>query len=88
MRFIVGTLIVVAGLLAWLGRKRHEVPADRAELRPQLVNLTEEFDEREMRERRGRTGERQELRRRVVHGAYRPIDSLGPPTNVSTYRSP
>ena len=44
--------------------------------------LIEEEKEGEPRPPRKRTGETQELKRRVVHGEYRPIEDPGNPTSV------
>ena len=45
-------------------------------------------EEPEDRHEGGRTGENQELRRKIVHGPYRPIDDRGAPSDVRLPRQP
>jgi len=60
------------------------------------VLLPEDQDDSEERLHRRRSGERQELKRKIVHGPYRPIEDRGarstvarePPTEEKTEPSP
>ena len=48
------------------------------------VMLPDDEDETQDRQAVSRTGETQELKRKVVHGPYRAIDDRGAPSQVKT----
>lgn len=65
---------------------RVEASEGAAGVRPTQVMLPDEEGQEEDRPARHRSGEEQELRRRVVHGPYRPIGDRGAPTDVEKGR--
>jgi hypothetical protein len=78
---------LILGLRYWRSRSRHRLEAREAArpLEPNAVALPDDPDDTEAR-RGHRSGERQELRRRIAHGPFRPIDDRGAPTSVRTER--
>jgi hypothetical protein len=79
---------VLLGLRYWRARSRSRLAArDAAEpLAARAVMLPEDRDDTEARQGH-RSGEAQELRRRIVHGPYRPIADRGAPSQVRTEES-
>ncbi len=79
-------ILIVAGLLWFRSqRRKHQGKIEASmvaiEVKPTKVILSDE-SEPEERPARRRTGETQELRRKVVHGPYRAIDNRGEPSDV------
>lgn len=80
-------IILVSAALLWFwlhGRKppaRIDALDAAAGVTPTTVALPD-ASESEERPRRRRTGETQELRRKVLHGPYRAIDDRGDPSSV------
>jgi len=79
---------LAASLLVWIIRSRRPRPKEieavkGAVVAPNNVTLPEEDDSADRRERK-RTGETQELRHKIVHGEYRPIEDRGAPSEVRT----
>jgi hypothetical protein len=74
----------------WCQRRKHpdkiEASNVAIEVRPTKVILPDEDSDSEERTKRRRTGETQELRRKVVHGPYRAIDDRGAPSKVEIRR--
>lgn len=81
-------LIMVVLLWFWSQRRKHfgkiEASNVTMEVRPAKVILSE--SEPEERPARRRTGETQELRRKVVHGPFRAIDDRGESSDVQMGR--
>ena len=73
----------------WNGRHHpRRINADVAvDVRPTKVILLDEDREGEEPVEQGRTGETQELERKLVHGPYRPIEDAGLPTKVRRKQS-
>lgn len=84
-------IILIAAVLLWFWSQRLKRPGKieasnvAIEVRPIKVTLPDE-SEPEERQTRRRTGETQELRRRVVHGPYRAIDDRGESSDVQVGR--
>ena len=80
--------ISIGGYFLWKGGRRGETirSTEAAAVTPSTVTISDE-DDTELRRRRKRTGENQELRRRTVHGPYQPIGDRGAPTTVRTGES-
>lgn len=79
-------IMIVAGLF-WVWWQRRERPTETessaTNVAPTKVILPEdETNETGERAKRRRTGENQELRRKVVRGEYRAIEDRGEPTDV------
>lgn len=80
-------MILVVAVLVWLWVRRRKYPqtgqaSDAAlGITPTKVILPDE-SEPEERSARQRTGETQELRRKVVHGPYRAVGDRGEPSDV------
>ena len=77
-------LIAAALLWFWWQRRARQGKLqafDASEVRPTKVMLADE-DPSEERPAPRRTGDTQELRRKVVHGPYRAIDEPGAPSEV------
>lgn len=74
-------------LWSWWRKRPGRIEATDAAIgvRPTRVMLPDEGSRPEERPARRRTGETQELRRRVVHGPYRAIDR-GAPSGVEMWR--
>lgn len=86
-------VLAVALLLAFWWRRRERPgrieAADAAiEVKPSKVLLPEDDGDLEQRPARRRSGETQELRRKVEHGPYRAIDDRGAPSEVQSPRKP
>lgn len=83
--------ILIVAVLLWFWSQRRKQPGEieasdaAIEVRPTKVMLPDEI-EPEDRSGRRRTGETQELRRKVVHGPYRAIDDRGEPSDVQMGR--
>ena len=83
-------LVAVLGIRGWVrGRPSGGVLASRtaAPAPPVTVVLPEESSREEQRKGR-RTGETQELPRRIVHGPYRPIGDRGAASDVRIEKVP
>lgn len=84
-------VLLFVAILLWLWMQRRKSPrkieASNAaiEVGPTNVILPEE-SEPEDRAGRQRTGETQELSRKVIHGPYHPIDDRGEPSAVGIGR--
>jgi hypothetical protein len=84
---LIALLILLLLLLALLARRRPRpsgrLSASRAAPTPPAAVLLPEASGPEERGMRQRTGETQELRRRTVHGPYRPIEDRGAASEVA-----
>lgn len=75
----------IAALWWWTRRRRppqDDVRSADTQAVPHKVVLMEPAEDPEPRPRPKRTGETQELERRVVHGPFRPIEDRGSPAAV------
>ena len=80
---IVILLIIILWWFLLRGRKtENTIKSREAVLNAGAKVLIEEEKEGEPRPPRKRTDETQELKRRLVHGEYRPIENPGKPTSV------
>ena len=83
---LVLAVLLLAVLLIWWRKRRSPVETFDAtsaavDVKPNAITLPEPPGP-EQRERRRRTGETQQLRRRIEHGPFRPMDDRGEPTDV------
>jgi hypothetical protein len=83
---LVLAVLLLAVLLIWWRKRRPTVETIDAtsaavDVKPNAITLPEPPGP-EQRDRRRRTGETQELRRKIEHGPFRPIDDRGEPTDV------
>ena len=80
---IVILLIIILWWFLLRGRKTdNTIKSRETAINAGAKVLIEEEKEDEPRPPRKRTGETQELKRRPVHGEYRPIENPGKPTSV------
>jgi len=89
---LIFVLIVFAlvGVLYWHRRRGRTTTAIDGALgiKPAKVMLPDDAGEPEKAPPRRRCGESQELRRKLVHGPYRPMDDRGEPSPVQPRREP
>ena len=86
LALLAAVVVPIALRLSRPAQARESIEAQDAAtgIPPQTVHLPEAADERP--DGRRRTGETQELKRRVVHGPYRPIKDRGMQSGVRTDR--
>lgn len=91
MRIFLFALVIIAAIIVvwWFVRRRKTsvIQAQDASVPPGTSVTIEEEAPGEPRIRGSRTGETQELKRRLVHGEFRPIEDRGEATSVEPNNS-